>query len=189
MRVIDYNGSGRWTRLAILARYAEYAGRFSVSEPLNLAPKEHVWRETKWVYPVMNKVIAGIRSGDAACIVIGAEFMEEDSKFVFGRALKSHVARAMRQANLPAAIQARLRKRIVGMLIAGNVPREFREYVKSLRKIGFADYWQKIQAEAPTGNKYAMRYVGHLRAVHARSASVVNRSHLEMRFINRRTAK
>jgi len=61
------------------------------------------------VYPVMDRVIAGIRSGDAACIVIGAEFMEEDSKFTFGRALKSHVARAMRQADLPAAVQARLR--------------------------------------------------------------------------------
>ncbi|WP_223266754.1 hypothetical protein [Luteimonas gilva] len=180
MRVIDYNGTGRWTRLAILARYADYVGRFSVSEPLDLTPKEHVWRDTQWVYPVMDKVIAGIRSGDAACIVIGAEFMEEDSKFTFGRALKSHVARAMRQADLPAAVQARLRKRIVDMLIAGNVPREFREYAKLLRKIGFADYWHKIQAEAPASNKYAMRYVGYLRAVHARSSSVVRPvSHLD----------
>ena len=173
MQVRDYNGTGRWSRNAIIERYAEYAARLSVSEPVDLSPREHVDGNRRWIYPVMDKVIAGIKSGDAACIAIGAEFMEEDGKFVFGATLKSQVARSLRRSELSNAVKTRLRKRIVSMLLAGNTPREYREYIKLLRKIGFAEYWPKIEAEVPRSNKYALRYFSYLRAVHLKDPSVL----------------
>jgi hypothetical protein len=33
MRVIDYNGTGAWSRDGIIARYAGHARRFKVSTP------------------------------------------------------------------------------------------------------------------------------------------------------------
>ena len=58
------------------------------------------------------------------------------------------------------------------MLAAGNTPREFREYARLLRKIGFADLWPRMAAAAPVGNKYAMRYHDYFRAIQDGSPAV-----------------
>src|ERR1700759_329891 len=100
MEVIDYNGTGRWSREALLERYAEYARRFGVSSPRNLNPVEHEERGRRWVYPVMQRVIAGIESDDPACVEIGVEFIEENASFTFGMRLKYNTARALRRATL-----------------------------------------------------------------------------------------
>ncbi|HEY1288734.1 MAG TPA: hypothetical protein VGF58_10455 [Burkholderiales bacterium] len=168
MQVRDYNGKGKWAWEAIRSRYLDYAARLGLDSPLDLRPKEVIRGETRWIYPLMEEVIQGIKGGDAACAAIGIEFMEEDGKFVFGASLKSRTARALRQATLSETQAVRIRRRVTSMLVAGNVPREFRDYVRLLRKVGFEDFWPRIESEVPRDNKYVMRYFAYLRAIHER---------------------
>jgi hypothetical protein len=136
MDVTNYNGEGRWSRAEILARYARYAAETGVV-PRDLSPTEHSERGRHWVYPVMEKVIAGIEAGDRACVRLGIEFIEEDAKFTFGKILKSNTARALRRVSLSDAQRERIRRRVFSMLRAGHVPHEFREYAKLVKRIGF----------------------------------------------------
>jgi len=161
MRVIDYNGEGDWSRDAIVARYSEYAKRFGVSQPRNIAPKEHTSGEVIWVYPVMERVIDGIAAGDEACKWIGIEFVEQDSPFPFGRILKSNAARALRRATLNADQENRLRHRFSQMLLRENVPREYREYAKLLKRIGLGETRAQIDAGVNRNNPYVMRYYSY----------------------------
>ena len=59
------------------------------------------------------------------------------------------------------------------MLLSGNVPREFRDYVRLLRHIGFDAEWKRIDANVPRDNPHAMKYYEYLRAVHQKAPSVV----------------
>ncbi len=175
MLIRDYNGTGKWSASAIRERYAELSARLGVERPLDLAPAEVSRGDNRWIYPVMDKVIAGIALSDAACIALGVEFLEEDQKFPFGANLKRRTACALRRAQLPSSLAIRLKRRIVAMLAAGNVPREYREYARLLRRIGFDDWWQQIEQQVPRNNPYAMRYYRYFRNIHDRSPSVVPR--------------
>ena len=98
----------------------------------------------------MEQVIAGIEAHDLACVQIGIEFVEEDRGFPFGAILKSNTARALRRyRGLTESQVARIRKRIVGMLKSGEVPREYREYSKLLRSIGVGPHWTEIENATP----------------------------------------
>lgn len=157
MQVIDYNGPGSWSRDAILARYKRYATRLGIV-PRDLAPDEHTEGGRRWVYPVMLRVIDGIKTGDAGCVEIGIEFIEDDSRFAFGRTLKSNAARALRRALLSVDDQARIRRRVFDMLRRGQVPREYREYAKLVRKIGFtASEIPELAEEAPAHTRARAR--------------------------------
>jgi len=147
MEIIDYNGEGRWSLQGIKERYAAYARQSKVSPPLDLKPNEHEERNRRWIYPVMFQVIEGIEKGDKACIAIGVEFIEEDERFSFGRIIKSNTARALRRAELTSEQAERIRSRVVQMLIAEHVPREYREYAKLLRKVGLGDWWFSLNSE------------------------------------------
>jgi hypothetical protein len=136
MDLIDYNGDGRWTRKAILERYTRYAAELGIVA-CDLSPAERTERGRHWVYPVMEKVIQGIEAGDSACVRLGIEFIEEDARFPFGKLLKSNTARSLRRAPLSDEQRQRIRRRVLGMLRAGHVPHEFREYAKLVKKIGF----------------------------------------------------
>lgn len=136
MNVLDYNGEGRWSRKEVLARYDQYADELRVTRR-DLTPQEHVAGDTRWFYPVMDKVIEGIEAGDPACVRLGIEFIEEDAKMPFGKILKSNTARALRRAELSEPQKRRIRRRVFGMLRAGKVPHEFREYAKLVRRVGF----------------------------------------------------
>jgi|GEM_PF-516235 len=173
MLIHDYNGKGVWSVEAVQGRYLEYCGRLGVEAPRELLPKIYKRPEATWIYPIMEPVIDGIKAGDAACAMLGVEFMEQDTRFPFGRVLKSNTARALRRADLSPALKARIRRRIAAMLAAGNTPREFKEYARLLRKVGFEELWPRMSATAPVGNKYAMRYFAYFRAIQERSASVV----------------
>ncbi len=157
--MIDYNGDGPWTREAILASYARYAAEMRVV-PRDLSPKEHTERGRRWVHPVMEKVIEGIESGDAACVRLGIEFIEEDAKFPFGKILKSNTARALRRAPLTDEQRVRIRRRVLGMLQAGKVPHEFREYAKLVKKIGFET---AELGEVPGTSERVSRFRSYLR--------------------------
>jgi hypothetical protein len=154
MEVIDHNGEGRWSRSGILSRYAELSKEQRI-RPRDLSPMEHSQGDRRWVFPVMNKVIEGIEAGDTACIWIGIEFIEEDTRFPFGKTLKANTARALRRAPLTEEQKRRIRRRVFTMLRRGLVPREFHEYAKLVRAIGFdAD-------DIPAGvssNRFVERY-------------------------------
>lgn len=175
MTLRDYNGTGAWSAIAIRERYAELCAHMGVVSPVDLTPLEASRGEHRWIYPVMDKVIEGIEAGDVACAALGVEFLEEDRKFPFGANLKYRTARALRRASLPPSLETRLKRRIVAMLAAGNVPREYREYARLLRRIGFDDWWARIEEKAPRNNRYAMRYYRYFRGIHERSPSVVPR--------------
>ena len=171
MQIRDYNGSGHWSAAAVQARYADLARRHAI-EPRPLAPKTYERGDTRWVYPVMDAVIEGILAGDPACAAIGVEFIEEDRKFPFGADLKARTARALRQNALADGLSIRIRRRVVDMLIAGNTPREYREYAKLLRRIGFRELWPRLDAGVPRGNRHAMRYYRYFEAIHRHSPAV-----------------
>ncbi|MCG8457434.1 MAG: hypothetical protein MI919_14265 [Holophagales bacterium] len=168
MREIDYNGEGAWSAEAIIRRYDEYARRFGIDDPISLRPSVHVERGTRWVYPVMDQVIDGIKADDPGCVQIGIELIEQDRGFAFGAILKSDTARELRRsATLSDSQVSRIRERVVAMLESGVVPREYREYSKLLRRIGIGPHWHRIEAATPR-NRYAQRakayFVNHCRS-------------------------
>jgi hypothetical protein len=163
MEIRDYNGEGKWSKDEIMRRYLQYCRELNVPNPLNLSPVEHVEGNVKRIYPAMNKVIAGIEQGDAACRRIGIEFIEEDHKFAFGKILKSNVARALRRSELTTDEKERIRRRLVQMLIAGNVPHEYKQYAKLLKKIGIGEYWDEVEARINRSNEYVMKYYDYLK--------------------------
>lgn len=57
----------------------------------------------------------------------------------------------------------RLRGRIVGLLLAGTIRREFREYAKLLRHIGLGHWWPEIERRVDRNNPYVMRYFDYFR--------------------------
>jgi hypothetical protein len=158
LRIIDYNGVGFWSADEVLRRYSEYAKKYHIHTPRDLRPVTHSEGDKSWIYPVMDRVIEGIEAGDLACAEIGIEFIEEDQTFTFGRILKSNTARALRRASLTEEQKERIRKRVVGMLIAGHVPREYRQYAKLARKIGLGDWLNEIKRQVPTDKPWINRY-------------------------------
>jgi hypothetical protein len=132
----DYNGDGPWAHDQILRRYADYARQLRI-QPRDISPHEHEEHGTRWIYPVMERVIEGIEANDPACILLGIELIEEDAGMPFGKILKSNAARALRRAPLTDEHKHRIRRRVLGMLRAANVPHEYQEYAKLLARIGF----------------------------------------------------
>jgi hypothetical protein len=164
MKIIDYNGEDRWSKVSIIDRYSRYCRELKVPNPQDLSPVEHTDSETKWVYPVMDKVIEGIERGDAACRRIGIEFIEEDRKFTFGKTLKSNTARALRRSDLAPEEQDRIRRRWIDMLLAGNVPHEYKQYAKLLKRIGLGPLRDEIELRVDRANQFVMRYYDYLTA-------------------------
>jgi hypothetical protein len=164
MDLIDYNGEGRWSRASIIERYAQFAAEAGITAR-DLSPREHSEQGRHWVYPVMHKVIEGIEAGDPACVRIGIEFIEEDAKFPFGKILKSNTARALRRTMLTDEQQRRIRRRVFALLRAGNVPHEYREYAKLVRKIGFdASEVPDVDAANPFANRFRLYFEAAARA-------------------------
>jgi hypothetical protein len=158
-KIIDYNGAGKWSQNQITKRYAQYCQELTILHPFDINPYEQITAEKRWIFPVMDKVILGIEQNDEACKIIGVELIEESQTMPFGRILKSNTARALRRSILNKHLEERLAARIVAMLIEGNVPHEYKEYAKLLRKIGISkSYWQEIERNFPYYNQYVLRY-------------------------------
>jgi len=161
VEIRDYNGTGEWSAQAVRRRYLDYCERFGQESPRDLKPREHVEGDVRWIYPVMESVAEGIRAGDPACVDLGVEFIESAHKQPFGRILHARVARALRQSALSAGHVTRLRARILAMLVAGQVPHEYREYAKLLRRIGLGEAWAATRQQVDEGNPYVMRHVNY----------------------------
>jgi hypothetical protein len=159
----DYNGICRWSVESVQSRYLDHCRQLGIKEPEVPRPKTHAKGKERWIYPIMDSVIVGMKKGDRACIELGVEFLEKDEHFPFGKILKSNTARELRRAELSSKQIARLRERIVKMLLNGNVPHEFQQYAKLLRRIGLGNLWPTIEQEVKRDNPYVMRYYDYLR--------------------------
>ena len=160
MEVIDYNGTGLWDLKTVQQRYEQYARRYAIASPRNLAPLVHHENGKRWIYPVMECVIEGIEAGDPACAEIGIEFIEENQLFSFGRILKSNTARALRRTRLTEEHKERIRRRVIEMLLDMKyLPREYRQYAKLARKIGLGGDWiARIEQGADLSNEQVRHY-------------------------------
>src|SRR6188508_2540037 len=96
----DYNGPGDWSIEGVKRRYAEAAQRSGQTEVRDLTPVEHSSSGQRWVYPVIEKVIAGAKEGDPASIEVAVQFVESYHRQAFGRILHANAARALKQASL-----------------------------------------------------------------------------------------
>jgi len=159
---VDYNGVDQWSADGISERYRRYSAS-NGSEPARLDPRLYTEKKRVWSYPLMDAIISLIERGDGAAIVVGIEFIEEDDFFSFGKILKSNTARALRRAVLTDEQQERVRQRIVSMMLAGNVPHEFGEYRKLIKKVGVGHLWPKLDAEVDRDNRYVMRHYNYLK--------------------------
>lgn len=165
MEVYDYNGDGEWSKEEIIRRYAVYCRELKISRATDLSPIVSTEGEKTWIWPLMDKVITGIEQGDAACRRIGVEFIDQDRKFAFGEILKSNTARALRRSDLTIEEKERVSRRIVNMLIDGNVPHEYKQYAKLLKKIGMEGYWPEIEGRINRSNRYVMKYYRYFKSV------------------------
>ena len=162
MKIIDYNGKEFWSVDAVLKRYVEYARGFGITEPRELTPFTHSTCDSKWIYPVMDRVIEGIEAGDLGCAELGIEFIQTNDSFAFGRIIKSNVARALRRTTLTEDQKERIRRRIVEMLETGYLPREFRQYAKLARKLGLREFQPRIRQLAEvTSYVWVQRYCAY----------------------------
>ena len=160
METIDFNGSDQWSAEAVQQRYLLYSNRYG-HRARELTSRAHTEGNVRWLYPIIESVVDGIKASDPACIDLGVEFIESGHKQPFGRILHAKVARALRQAPLNGEHIARLRARILSMLIAGQVPHEYHEYAKLLRRIGLGQAWASTRQRVNERNRYVMRYVNY----------------------------
>jgi hypothetical protein len=158
----DYNGTGDWSGAAVIARYGRIAGCRRQRRTRELRIQEHTQGSVTWRLPVMDQVIEGIKDGDAACVELGVQFIETGGPQPFGKRLHANTARALRGASLAASQIVRLRERILGMLARAEVPREFSEYTKLLRRIGLGSEWQRVAPTIDRSNPHVMKHVAYL---------------------------
>jgi hypothetical protein len=166
----DYNGKGNWSLESVERRFKSYSKIFGTTLE-RLEP--HIYEEgsTTWIYPLADAVIDGIKSKDAACVELGIELIEESASMPFGMTLKSNTARALRQSAelLTEDQRRRIRRRVADMLIAQYMPREFVQYVKLARKIGFDDEVPRVRSEADFENRWVRHYLDRLTAINRRT--------------------
>lgn len=159
----DYNGKGRWSRESIASRFKSYSKSFGTT--LNeLEPRTFEEGSIKWVYPLMEAAIEGIKKQDPACIELGIELIEDGESMPFGMILKSNTARALRRTihHLTEDQRDRIRKRVADMLISEYMPREFLQYVKLAREIGFDSEVPRVESKADLENRWVRRYMDQL---------------------------
>lgn len=159
MEIRDYNGSGDWSADAVRERYRLHCSRLGQTETLSLTPLVHVEGDVRWVYPVMDAVVDGMKTGDRACVELGVEFVESSHKQPFGRLLHAKVARVLKRAQLDPDQVTRLRRRILQMLTDGQVPHEYGAYARLLRRIGLGPSWSEQRRLVDEENEYVMRFV------------------------------
>lgn len=162
MKILDYNGTRRWSLQSIQERYATYARQLNIVAPLDLIPPKDIQHDVERIYPVMFAVIEGIEQCDKACIEIGVECIEKNQWLSFGRIIKANTARALRRSTLTPLQAERLRKQIVSMLLGEHIPGHYREYAKLLRKIRLGSCWSSIEKQANCNNPYVLRYYNYL---------------------------
>lgn len=160
----DYNGKGRWSRESVEGRFKSYSKSFGTTIG-KLEPRIYEEAGVRWIYPLAEAVEEGIKKKDPACIELGVELIETSESMPFGMILKSNAARALRRqaTRLTPDQKDRIRKRVAEMLIAEYMPREFLQYVKLAKEVGFGDETGRVETEADLGNQWIRHYLERLR--------------------------
>lgn len=160
----DYNGIGRWSRESIESRFKSHSKSLGTTIE-RLEPQTAEEGSVKWVYPLMDAVVDGIEKRDPACIELGLELIEDSASMPFGMIIKSNAARALRRsADLLTEGQCnRIRKRVADMLISEYMPREFLQYVKLAKRIGFEREIHLVESNANLENRWVRHYLDQLR--------------------------
>lgn len=163
IEVRDYNGEGRWSRDEIERRFRSYAKAFGTTVK-DINPRIYEEGSTTWIYPLIEDAIVGIKQGDRACIELGVELIEDSDSMPFGKILKSNTAKALRHSagHLSEDHRRRIRKRVADMLIELYMPREFVQYVKLARTVGFAEEIERVRSEADLTNRWVRHYLERL---------------------------
>ena len=163
IEIRDYNGKGRWSRESIERRFESYSKTLGTTIN-NLEAQIHEENSIRWIYPMVNSVVVGIEKHDPACIELGVELIEDSDSMPFGMILKSNVARALRRVrdHLTEEQQSRIRTRVGDMLIARYMPREFIQYVKLARKIGFSEEISRVRSDADLKDGWVQHYLDRL---------------------------
>ena len=160
----DYNGQGLWSRESIEDRFNSYAKTLGTTIS-KLEPRVHEEGLIKWIYPLADAIADGIEKKDPACIELGIELIETSDSMPFGMILKSNAARALRRnaSLLTESQRDRVRKRVAYMLISAYMPREFLQYVKLAKKVGFSSEIARVESEADLGNRWVRHYLDNLK--------------------------
>ena len=160
----DYNGNGRWSRESIQRRFESYSKSFGTTI-IKLEPLTYQEGQVKWIYPLLDAVITGIKKRDPACIELGIELIEDGNSMPFGMTLKYNAARALRRSSdlLTENQRTRIRDRVAEMMIAEYMPREFLQYLKLLSAIGVDSVVSRVEAEANLENPWVRRYLERIR--------------------------
>jgi len=163
IEIRDYNGEGRWSRESIERRFDTYSKSFGTTVR-KIEPRTYEKGTVKWVYPLVEAVVDGINKNDPACIELGIELIEDSESMPFGMILKSNTARALRHSVdfLTEDQRRRIRKRVGDMLITKYMPREFLQYVKLARAIGFDDEVSRVESEADLDDSWVRHYLDRL---------------------------
>lgn len=169
MSVQNYNGDGEWSVESVVRRYETYCRQFQVPEQRILSSKTHTEGEYRWIYPIMDAVIQGIREDDPACTELGIDFISESKGFPFGMTLKSQTARALRKATLTAGQVDRIRTRVATMLLEGYLPQEYRFYSRLLRRTGLGEYKAALLSISPRSHRMR-KYVHYIHVLSSSSA-------------------
>ena len=160
----DYNGSNEWSIEGVLRRYANYCQQFGFAEQRLLSPRVHSEGEMRWIYPIMDAVIQGIKDDDRACTELGIDFISESQSFPFGMTLKSEAARALKRATLSERQAERIRHRVVQMLREGYLPQEYKFYARLLRKTGLGQHKAELSSIVARGPRME-RYLAYFQAL------------------------
>ena len=169
MPVRDYNGDGEWSVEAVVRRYEDYCRQFHLPAQRILQPKTHTEGGIRWVYPIMDAVIEGIRQDDPACTELGIDFISESKGFPFGITLKSQTARALRKATLTRSQEDRVRTRIAKMLLEGYLPQEYRFYSRLFRRTGLGEYKDALLSLTSRGHRMT-KYINYVHVVMAENS-------------------
>lgn len=160
----DYNGKGNWSRESVETRFKSYSKSLGTTIE-KLEPRIYEEASVKWIYPLAEAVAEGIEKKDPACIELGIELIETSESMPFGMILKSNAARMLRRNAilLTADQRDRIRKRVADMIISEYMPREFLQYVKLAKEVGFGGEVARLESEADLGNRWVRHYLDKLR--------------------------
>lgn len=166
MPVHNYNGEDEWSVESVVQRYETCCRHLGRPVERILRPLTHSEGGTRWVYPIMDKVIEGIRQDDPACTELGIDFICESRSFPFGMTLKSQAARALRKATLTPSQLDRIRTRVSRMLLERYLPQEYRFYARLFRRTGLGDYRAELLSLTARDHRMA-KYVHYVRVLAA----------------------
>jgi len=141
----DYNTDPRWTPEAVQARYRQICRDLRLPDARRISPRIVDSGPTRWVFPVIDDVLEGVRHGDRACVELAVRYLVDDPRAPFSRSAKPRLARLLRNSDLSEGQKERLRARIVALFELPYPGREFRWYLNLLRRIGIGDHETKLR--------------------------------------------